>query len=181
MRHFILALALVGCGSRPAITATPQPASTPVAAPIPAPLLVFGEVTAFDQHGEPVLKLHADGSIDQRTSGEWAPHVVLARDGTVSLGGKQVERLAPARLRDLEIRLDGNEVRGRTADGDLAFVLWDDGRVKATLRDSGTELRVEGAEPAARRTLFLWLSVVAIVNYRNGTLSNGGSFRSIST
>lgn len=176
MRHRILAAALVFSSACAAVRPTP-PVAKPVAeapraaAPAPEvekPFLVFGEAIAFDGT-EPVTRLHADGTSEVFVDQAWKPGQRIEADGDVMHEGRWIGSLTREHLRILRIEVTGSEIRGWTPDGELRLELASDGSYRATLGNKATSnrYRILGTDPEARRTLFMLLSVIAIVNYRN--------------
>ena len=185
MRHRILASVLLlasACAAvRPVpvivpVAEAPKPAvATPVAVPVatPAPqaekpFLVFGEAIAFDGT-DPVTRLHADGTSEVFVNQAWTPGQTIEPDGDVMHQGRWIGSLTREHLRILRIEVSGTEIRGWTPDGELRLILSPDGSYSATLAEKATtnRYRILGTDPEARRTLFMLLSVIAIVNYRN--------------
>jgi hypothetical protein len=172
MRHRILAAVLALTSACATTTARPTtPAPKPVAAaPAPkveTPFIVLGEAIAYDGT-EPVTRLHADGTSEVFKDQTWTAGQRIEPDGDVMHEGRWIGSLTREHLRVLRIEVSGTEIRGWTPDGDLRLVLSPDGSYSATLANRATSnrYRILGTNPEVRRTLFMLLSVIAIVNYR---------------
>ena len=170
MRHRILAAALVLTSACATTRPTRPPGVAPIAAPVAKaePFIVLGEAIAFDGT-QPVTRLHADGRSEVFVNSTWTPGQTIEPDGDVMHEGKWIGSLTREHLQVLRIEVSGTEIRGWTPDGDLTLVLRPDGRYSGTLGGKATSnrYRILGTNPEARRTLFMLLSVIAIVNYRN--------------
>jgi hypothetical protein len=161
---------LGACGGAERPPAT-EPA--PLVAPIADPVTV-GEVVV-SQNGQPVFKLHADGTSELAqvgsTGGSWMSGPTLRADGTIIVDGAEKARIGTSAItfasgESFPISGDGGTIVIGEAGKEVTVTIDAAGAVTLVGGPASAEARagwkVESTDPAAARSaLLLWLSIQA--------------------
>jgi hypothetical protein len=160
----------------PTTPTTPTPAPT---TPTPAPTtfaVALGDATVYQLVDRKLKKLdppakdlvmHANGTVDviNDKTGESMMTFVVDTDGTVSVGGKPVAKLAEHDITDLTsnqpfpVTLDGDTASVDIDGTTVKVVLAADGNITVVDRPDGNKWRIDAKDPAVMRTAFRVLAM----------------------